>query len=67
MSGNILFLKGRTSKLVQNVKNIDPIIEDLDLHSESVANEGAKPTNQEKMKKLLDLNCESIAKELFNE
>ncbi|KAK2904768.1 hypothetical protein Q8A67_006567 [Cirrhinus molitorella] len=61
------FLKGKTSKLIQKVKNVDSIIDDLPLHDESVANVRAKPTNQEKMRKLLDcVNCESIAKDLFN-
>ncbi|XP_050974290.1 uncharacterized protein LOC127170420 [Labeo rohita] len=61
------FLKETYSKLIQKVKNIDPIIDDLDLHDESVANVRAKSTNQEKMRKLLDcVNCESIAKDLFN-
>ncbi|XP_016394730.1 uncharacterized protein LOC107728915 isoform X2 [Sinocyclocheilus rhinocerous] len=61
------FLKKNLSLLVQNVKNIDPIIDDLDLHDESVANMRAKPTDQDKMRKLLTcVNCESIAKDLFN-
>ncbi|XP_016305386.1 uncharacterized protein LOC107660578 isoform X1 [Sinocyclocheilus anshuiensis] len=61
------FLKKNLSLLVQNVKNIDPIIDDLDLHDESVTNMRAKPTDQDKMRKLLTcVNCESIAKDLFN-
>ncbi|KAF4108799.1 uncharacterized protein si:dkey-10c21.1 isoform X1 [Onychostoma macrolepis] len=61
------FLKENTSKLIQKVKNFDPIIDDLDLHDELVANVRAKPTDQEKMRKLLTcVNCESIAKDLFN-
>ncbi|XP_016150072.1 uncharacterized protein [Sinocyclocheilus grahami] len=61
------FLKKNLSLLVQNVKNIDPIIDDLDLHDESVANMRVKPTDQDKMRKLLTcVNCESIAKDLFN-
>ncbi|XP_016375718.1 uncharacterized protein LOC107714395 isoform X2 [Sinocyclocheilus rhinocerous] len=61
-----MFLKKNFSLLVQNVKNIDPIIDDLvDLHAESVANVRAKSTDQEKMRKLLGcVNCESIAKDL---
>ncbi|XP_016301093.1 uncharacterized protein LOC107657502 isoform X3 [Sinocyclocheilus anshuiensis] len=61
-----MFLKKKFSLLVQNVKNIDPIIDDLvDLHAESVANVRAKSTDQEKMRKLLGcVNCESIAKDL---
>uniref|UniRef100_A0A671KT19 CARD domain-containing protein n=1 Tax=Sinocyclocheilus anshuiensis TaxID=1608454 RepID=A0A671KT19_9TELE len=50
-----MFLKKKFSLLVQNVKNIDPIIDDLvDLHAESVANVRAKSTDQEKMRKLLE-------------
>ncbi|XP_026127191.1 uncharacterized protein LOC113108346 isoform X1 [Carassius auratus] len=61
------FLKENTSLLVQRVKNIDPVIDDLDLHVESVANVRAKPTDQNKMRELLTyVNCESIAKDLFN-
>ncbi|XP_077072127.1 uncharacterized protein LOC143723500 [Siphateles boraxobius] len=61
------FLKANTSQLVQKVKNIDPIIDDLDLHNESVANVRACPTRQMKMRELLDcVNCESIAKDLVN-
>ncbi|KAK7169433.1 hypothetical protein R3I93_005412 [Phoxinus phoxinus] len=61
------FLKANTSQLVQNVKNIDPILDDLDLHKESVANVRAKPTHQMKMRELLDcVNCESLAKDLVN-
>ncbi|XP_016126152.1 uncharacterized protein [Sinocyclocheilus grahami] len=61
-----MFLKKNFSLLVQNVKNIDPIIDDLvDLHPESAANVRAKSTDQEKMRKLLGcVNCESIAKDL---
>ncbi|KAK7154487.1 hypothetical protein R3I94_007724 [Phoxinus phoxinus] len=61
------FLKANTSQLVQKVKNIDPILDDLDLHKESVANVRAKSTRQKKMRELLDcVNCESIAKNLVN-
>lgn len=61
------FLKENTSQLVQKVKNFDPIIDDLDLHDESVANMRVKSTPQDKMRKLLAcVNCESIAKDLFN-
>uniref|UniRef100_A0A672M2A4 CARD domain-containing protein n=1 Tax=Sinocyclocheilus grahami TaxID=75366 RepID=A0A672M2A4_SINGR len=50
-----MFLKKNFSLLVQNVKNIDPIIDDLvDLHPESAANVRAKSTDQEKMRKLLE-------------
>lgn len=49
------------------MKNFDPIIDGLDLHDELVANVRAKSTDQEKMRKLLTcMNCESIAKDLFN-
>ncbi|CAM4600993.1 unnamed protein product [Leuciscus chuanchicus] len=72
-SGNSLiqdyrkFLKANTSQLVQGVKNIDAIIDELDLHSELVANVRAKPTRQTKMRELLDcVNCESIAKDLVD-
>ncbi|XP_067265448.1 uncharacterized protein si:dkey-10c21.1 isoform X1 [Chanodichthys erythropterus] len=61
------FLKNNTSRLVQKVKNIDPIIDDLDLHDESIANVRANPTRQKKMRDLLDcVNCESIAKALVD-
>lgn len=61
------FLKENTSLLVQKVKNFDPIIDDLDFHDELVANMRVNSTNQEKMRKLLTcVNCESIAKDLFN-
>ncbi|XP_067300523.1 uncharacterized protein si:dkey-10c21.1 isoform X2 [Pseudorasbora parva] len=61
------FLKANTSQLVQKVKNIDPIIDDLilGLHNEAIANVRANPTRQQKMRELLDcVNCESIAKDL---
>ncbi|XP_056321796.1 uncharacterized protein si:dkey-10c21.1 [Danio aesculapii] len=61
------FLKANTSALVQNVKAIDPILDDLNLHKESTANVRAKTTDQDKMRKLLDcVNCESIAKKLVD-
>ncbi|XP_051565116.1 uncharacterized protein si:dkey-10c21.1 isoform X1 [Myxocyprinus asiaticus] len=61
------FLKSNTSDLVQNVKNIDPILDDLNLHDEQLANVRVLTTNQAKMRKLLDyMNCESIAERLFN-
>ncbi|XP_056121613.1 uncharacterized protein si:dkey-10c21.1 [Rhinichthys klamathensis goyatoka] len=61
------FLKANTSQLVQNVKNIDAIIDDLNLHNESVANVRAQATGQRKMRELLDcVNCESIAKDVVN-
>uniref|UniRef100_A0A8C1W421 Si:dkey-10c21.1 n=1 Tax=Cyprinus carpio TaxID=7962 RepID=A0A8C1W421_CYPCA len=60
-----MFLKKNFSLLVQKVRNINPIIDDLDLHPESVANVRAKSTDQEKMRTLLGcVNCESIAKDL---
>uniref|UniRef100_A0A8C1ELB6 Si:dkey-10c21.1 n=1 Tax=Cyprinus carpio carpio TaxID=630221 RepID=A0A8C1ELB6_CYPCA len=60
-----MFLKKNFSLLVQKVRNINPIIDDLDLHDESVANVRAKSTDQEKMRTLLGcVNCESIAKDL---
>ncbi|XP_059417261.1 uncharacterized protein LOC132152519 [Carassius carassius] len=60
-----MFLKKNLSLLVQKVCNIDPIIDDLDLHPESVAKVRAKSTSQEKMRTLLGhVNCESIAKDL---
>ncbi|XP_052462788.1 uncharacterized protein LOC128020147 [Carassius gibelio] len=59
------FLKKNLSFLVQKVCNIDPIIDDLDLHPESDAKVRVKSTNQEKMRTLLGhVNCESIAKDL---
>lgn len=61
------FLKANTSALVQNVKRIDPILDDLNLHKESTANVRAKTTDQDKMRKLLDcVNCESIAEKLVD-
>ncbi|XP_043103991.1 uncharacterized protein si:dkey-10c21.1 [Puntigrus tetrazona] len=61
-----MFLKENTSLLVQKVKSIEPIIDDLDLQDELAANVRAKPTDQDKMRKLLTyVNCESIAKDLF--
>ncbi|ROL50405.1 hypothetical protein DPX16_20972 [Anabarilius grahami] len=62
------FLKDNTSRLVQKVKNIDPIIDDLKfLHNESIANVRANPTCQKKMRELLDcVNCESLAKDLVD-
>uniref|UniRef100_A0A8C1ME61 CARD domain-containing protein n=1 Tax=Cyprinus carpio TaxID=7962 RepID=A0A8C1ME61_CYPCA len=60
-----MFLKKNFSLLVQKVRNINPIIDDLVLHDESVANVRAKSTDQEKMRTLLGyVNCESIAKDL---
>jgi len=61
------FLKTNTSLLVQKVKNVDAIIDELDWHDELIANVKAQPTRQKKMRELLDcVNCESIAKDLVN-
>ncbi|XP_051998841.1 uncharacterized protein si:dkey-10c21.1 [Xyrauchen texanus] len=61
------FLKSNTSYLVQNVKNIDPILDDLNLHDEQLANIRVLTTTQDKMRKLLDyMNSESIAERLYN-
>ncbi|XP_048050431.1 uncharacterized protein si:dkey-10c21.1 isoform X2 [Megalobrama amblycephala] len=63
------FLKDNNSQLVQKVKNIDPIIDDLIkfLHDESIANVRANPTLQKKMRELLGcVNCESIAKAIVD-
>lgn len=62
------FIKDNRSWLINTVKNIDQILDDLsELHSESVAKVRAKQTKQAMMRELLlYVNCESIAKDLFN-
>ncbi|XP_056610743.1 uncharacterized protein si:dkey-10c21.1 isoform X2 [Triplophysa dalaica] len=61
------FLKKKKSLLVQRVKHIDLIVDDLDLHSESVGNIRAQATDQNKMRKLLDyINSKTIAERLVD-
>ncbi|XP_073710770.1 uncharacterized protein [Misgurnus anguillicaudatus] len=59
------FLKDNTSSLVQNVKHIEVILDDLDLHPEAAANVRSKGTDQAKMRELLGyINSKAIAKRL---
>ncbi|KAI7808757.1 uncharacterized protein si:dkey-10c21.1 isoform X1 [Triplophysa rosa] len=61
------FLKKKMSPLVQGVKHIDLIVDDLGLHPESVANIRAQATDQNKMRKLLDyINSKTIAERLVD-
>nr|XP_055071008.1 uncharacterized protein LOC129451662 isoform X2 [Misgurnus anguillicaudatus] len=61
------FLKTNHSSLVQKVKHIDVILDDLDLHPEAAANVRSQGTNQDKMRKLLDyMNSKAIAEHLVD-
>lgn len=49
------------------MKNIDPIVDDLDFHSELVANIRVQATEHGKMRKLLDyINSKNMAKRLVD-
>ncbi|KAA0715518.1 hypothetical protein E1301_Tti010104 [Triplophysa tibetana] len=62
-----VFLKEKKSLLVQRVKHIDLIVDDLDLHSESYGSIRAEATDQNKMRKLLDyINSKTIAERLVD-
>nr|XP_055071009.1 uncharacterized protein si:dkey-10c21.1 [Misgurnus anguillicaudatus] len=61
------FLKKNHSCLVQNVKHIDVILDDLHLHPEAAANVRSKGTNPAKMRELLGyINSKAIAERLVD-
>ncbi|MCJ8732798.1 hypothetical protein PDJAM_G00215410 [Pangasius djambal] len=62
---NQKFLKRNQGKLIDNVKNVDRIVDDLNLGDEMAANVRAERTDQAKMRKLLEYTKSTSAANLL--